>query len=1362
MTYNKNNIKRILFVVHSFVEDWAAGVENYTFALAKALDKIDVKVSFFYPKIAENSLPEIIEGNYEGIEVFKMLTTSAVQLITEIEAEKYDEIFERFLDEKEFDVVHFHHFFGLPLSFAEIVKKRDIKLFITLHDFWLVCPRIHFFINEKNAICNMTPDPFNCANCMAANKQQRATLNVIFEAREKRVKNILNSADYISAPSKFTAEKFSHLNIFKQIDVAPLGLEPVEAKPAKIKNEIIFGYIGSIAPVKNVSSLVKIFKRISPKQKLFIYGNGNPNEIELLLNEIKDFPNIEYRGAYIQKDLGEIFAQVDVIIVPSFTETYSFTLREALSAGKPVIASAVGGILDIIDHKKNGLLFSPFDEEDMQNTIEEVIKNPDILKNLVKEKTKIITIVEDAEYWKTRYVHNGEKPKVSIIVPVFNKVELTKDCISSIFENTVYPNYEIIIVDNNSTDGTKNYLTELELKHENVTVIFNNTNLGFAKANNLATKIAEGKYLHFLNNDTRVKKFWLSSLVELAENDDNVYAVGSKLLFPNRTIQHAGVIIFRKRSYILPTHLYYKFPQNVADFVQPKLFQILTAASLLIKKSEFQKVNEFDESYWNGYEDVDLCLKLKSLGGDLIWEPRSVVLHYESQSGPERFVATEKNERILNRKWYGKIQEDYIVENEDIKKNNFRTLNNYFPDKLKNKKASIIIVTYNSEETISSCLNSVVKTMRDGDEVVVVDNNSTDNTVKILTEYERENPNIKVLIENENHGFSKGCNLGIENSGNPFIVLLNPDTAVYGNWLQKLIFQFNDPKVGAVGPVSNYVAGLQKHFLYLNPENVSDDVAEINNLLEKSHSKAAIETKLLIGFCLVLNRKILNQCGFLDEELFLGNDDLEISWRLRLSGYKLIISPDTFVLHKGQHSFNSFNEENKKKFTRESTDTFYNKLVKYYGDGNVPPPEKLWGISWFSPTNAKFNSNKNLFSIQEKWIDKFGFGKNGIIVSVIVPVFNQKDVTQEFLTSIGESIPKAVEIIIIDNNSDKMTREFLRSYSRSTSNVVLISNSENLGFPKAINQGMKISRGEYIVIANNDIILTENWLQKMILHAERSPEIGIVGPVSNRVSGYQKLKAVDYENIEQMREFAENLSKENEGKYFEFPRVAFLCALIKREVIEKIGGLDEQFTPGNYEDDDYCLRAQLAGFKTVIALDVFIHHYGSKSFTADGEEKYQNLLNKNKKKFLEKWGASPDEIWLQHKKPKMRELFLPLYNGGDISDIISLASKDISNGDYKTAYSNLIKVVQLLEMEKFDLNNENIKAHDILNITGKVALYLEKLDEAKYFFTKELELGNSNSRAYKSLGELFEKAGDTENALKCFTVADSLGEEVKT
>ena len=283
--------------------------------------------------------------------------------------------------------------------------------------------------------------------------------------------------------------------------------------------------------------------------------------------------------------------------------------------------------------------------------------------------------------------------------------------------------------------------------------------------------------------------------------------------------------------------------------------------------------------------------------------------------------------------------------------------------------------------------------------------------------------------------------------------------------------------------------------------------------------------------------------------------------------------------------------------------------------------------------NAEFFYKKVLEVEPENKRAKFGIiqlnnakGNHLPLVSIIIPVFNQIKYTKLAIESIQKFTNVPYEIIVVDNASTDETKDYLSSLSATAGEVVkVIANPQNYGFPKAVNQGIALSRGEYIVVLNNDVVVTDKWIERLIDHIIDDPTIGIVAPMSNYVSGLQKLDGVEKFYLKEgevdeisLLKFSEDLYHKNKGQKIIFPRVAGLCMLIKRNVIETIGGFDERFSPGNFEDDDFCLRAVLAGFKVVIAKDVFIHHFGSKSFTANGREKYVHLLKRNEKIFVEK------------------------------------------------------------------------------------------------------------------------------------------------
>ena len=275
-----------------------------------------------------------------------------------------------------------------------------------------------------------------------------------------------------------------------------------------------------------------------------------------------------------------------------------------------------------------------------------------------------------------------------------------------------------------------------------------------------------------------------------------------------------------------------------------------------------------------------------------------------------------------------------------------------FNHNLMRPNLSIIIVTYNSSQDIEKCIQSILKYTCMPYEIIVVDNNSIDGTREYLSNDLPNISHIKTILNNENRGFSASTNLGIKVSKGDYIVLLNPDTIVTKDWAWHLMQHF-DNDTGAVGPVSNYVAGIQKFELYLKENVKSVNIDQLADKLYVWNQNNSVETKLLIGFCLMLRREIIDRIGMLDENLFLGSDDLEYSFRLRANGFKLLVAADTFVFHKGQSSFDSEPSEKMKNLTQQSQDALYSKLERAFSPKPVPSSLELWGMDWFKPTQLQ-------------------------------------------------------------------------------------------------------------------------------------------------------------------------------------------------------------------------------------------------------------------------------------------------------------------------------------------------------------------------------------------------------------------------
>lgn len=253
--------------------------------------------------------------------------------------------------------------------------------------------------------------------------------------------------------------------------------------------------------------------------------------------------------------------------------------------------------------------------------------------------------------------------------------------------------------------------------------------------------------------------------------------------------------------------------------------------------------------------------------------------------------------------------------------------------------------------------------------------------------------------------------------------------------------------------------------------------------------------------------------------------------------------------------------------------------------------------------------------------------------SIVILTHNKLNHTQACIESIRKYTAKVqYEIIVVDNNSTDGTKDWLGLQK----DIRCIFNDENKGFPTGCNQGIEISNGHNILLLNNDTIVTENWLSYLLTCLYSSSDIGAVGPVTNHCSYYQAIPT-SYQSMDEMQAFAKEHNRPDPAQWENRIKLVGFCMLIKKCLIDSIGLLDERFSPGNFEDDDYSFRILQAGCKLVLCKNVFIHHFGSTSFN-ENPQHYQALLQQNEKKFVEKWGfTSSYSSFIRHEIIKLMD-----------------------------------------------------------------------------------------------------------------------------
>lgn len=257
-------------------------------------------------------------------------------------------------------------------------------------------------------------------------------------------------------------------------------------------------------------------------------------------------------------------------------------------------------------------------------------------------------------YYNVDYSVSG-CPLVSIIIPTKDNVEVLKRCVESIQQKTSYANFEIILVENNSeNEATFSFYDELKARYSNIEiVVYEPKGFNFSAINNFGVdRAARGDYLIFLNNDTEViSSDWIETMLSVCQRDD-VGAVGAKLLFPDDTVQHAGVVMMKcgnVNDLGGPIHVFSHIDRDDPGYMRRAILRqdvsAVTGACLMTPRAIFDLLGGFNEDLAVAFNDVDYCLRVRDLNALVVYEPNALLYHYESVT--RGYESDEKLSRFL-------------------------------------------------------------------------------------------------------------------------------------------------------------------------------------------------------------------------------------------------------------------------------------------------------------------------------------------------------------------------------------------------------------------------------------------------------------------------------------------------------------------------------------------------------------------------------------------------------------------------------------------------------------------------------------------------------------------------------------------
>jgi len=238
--------------------------------------------------------------------------------------------------------------------------------------------------------------------------------------------------------------------------------------------------------------------------------------------------------------------------------------------------------------------------------------------------------------------------KTSILVPTWNLKDKLDRCLTSVYKYTDMDNVQLVIADNGSTDGTHEMVMDKHFREGNDVYLRFAENHGFAKATNLAAASADGELLLMLNNDVYVaEEGWLENMLSCMYNGSDI--VGHKLLYENDTIQHIGLSFLKEEG--MPYHLYRNEPDDNLKYGYDRTALAVSFACALVSKNIYGKLAGLDENYSNGYEDIDMCLKLSQYGGKISVACAKKIYHDEC-STVDRHKYEKENAMLFITKWH--------------------------------------------------------------------------------------------------------------------------------------------------------------------------------------------------------------------------------------------------------------------------------------------------------------------------------------------------------------------------------------------------------------------------------------------------------------------------------------------------------------------------------------------------------------------------------------------------------------------------------------------------------------------------------------------------------------------------------------
>ena len=680
---------RILFLVHGFPPEATGGTELYAAGLSQALWRRGHEIVV----LARDARPDEPEYRVRrdragGVDIVRVNHTfrDATSFAHTYRNERIDAIAGALLDDERPDIVHAHHLTCLSTGIAALCAARDIPLVLTLNDYWLMCHRGQL-LDLDLARCD-GPEASRCAACAglaasgspvvhgaagglraierhlphALSALQRRLLTgaarrVVPESaaaeisrRLEHVRSVCDSAARILAPSKTLMDRFAHFGIppsrmllqEQGIDVRPFA--GLTREPA---DRLRLGFAGSVMASKAPHVLLEAVGGLDPgRVSLTIAGDLTPyhgdNSYADIVRPMLQRLGVEWLGGVAHERVPALLASLDVLVVPSiWIENSPFVIKEAFAAGLPVVASNLGGMAELVQDGRNGLLFNAGDSTDLRRVLTRLLDEPGLLATLRGGLPRVKTIDEDAAWTQALYEEVGggqpphagyeTRPSIAAVVLNYSTPDDTLLAILSLRASR-RPLDQLIVVDNGPGEACERAISPWR---DSVSYIRSPGNVGFSAGCNIGIQAAldSGADMVLLVNSDAVLAPDAVERLEHALTAEPGAGLAAPLVVSRA---EPGIVGSAGIAYSAATGRmrHEGFGGRTGDICEgpAREIDVVSGCVMLIRRSVFGGVGLFDERYFYSFEDIEFCLRARRAGHRILLVPQALAYHEGHQS----------------------------------------------------------------------------------------------------------------------------------------------------------------------------------------------------------------------------------------------------------------------------------------------------------------------------------------------------------------------------------------------------------------------------------------------------------------------------------------------------------------------------------------------------------------------------------------------------------------------------------------------------------------------------------------------------------------------------------------------------------